>query len=309
MSPALRPASSSAARSSTPPPASSISAPASPPTPTRSSRSARSRRCGRPRSSCSSSTRVCSISTFRSVPTSPISRSRMSRPRPRSRPVSCSPTRPASRATSSPTPAAATTASRSTSPRSPTPRSSSRRGATGRTTTRASSRSAGSSRCSAARRGTGAHRAPPPAARSHPRGARPYEAISYKVAQGHIPTGEDGAPRPAPFWALVRSNSPAGSSLSMRVSDLFASRSSTSTAASRPTAPGCSPWTRSRRCSSATSTFQHGPARRGLGARLGDRRHPGRPDGLARRLHGRPVRLPPRHPRARDRGRAAHERR
>ena len=49
----------------------------------------------------------------------------------------------------------------------------------------------------------------------------PYEAISYKVAQGHIATGEDGALVPAPIWALVRSNSPAGSSLAMRVSDLI----------------------------------------------------------------------------------------
>jgi CubicO group peptidase (beta-lactamase class C family) len=49
----------------------------------------------------------------------------------------------------------------------------------------------------------------------------PYEAISYKVAQGHIPGGEDGALVPAPIWSLVRSNSPAGASLAMRVSDLL----------------------------------------------------------------------------------------
>jgi CubicO group peptidase (beta-lactamase class C family) len=49
----------------------------------------------------------------------------------------------------------------------------------------------------------------------------PYEAINFKVAQGHIPAGEDGALVPAPIWSLVRSNSPAGASLAMRVSDLL----------------------------------------------------------------------------------------
>jgi CubicO group peptidase (beta-lactamase class C family) len=49
----------------------------------------------------------------------------------------------------------------------------------------------------------------------------PYEAIMYKVAMGHIATGEGGALVPAPFWSMVRSSIPAGSHLSMRVSDLL----------------------------------------------------------------------------------------
>ncbi|MER7798590.1 serine hydrolase domain-containing protein [Microbacterium sp. NPDC096154] len=50
----------------------------------------------------------------------------------------------------------------------------------------------------------------------------PYEAIMHRVAQGHIAAGEDGALVPAPIWAMVRSNGPAGSTLSMRVADLLA---------------------------------------------------------------------------------------
>lgn len=48
----------------------------------------------------------------------------------------------------------------------------------------------------------------------------PYEAIMYRVAQGHIP-GPDGALAPAPLWALARSNGPAGATLAMRASDLI----------------------------------------------------------------------------------------
>lgn len=48
----------------------------------------------------------------------------------------------------------------------------------------------------------------------------PYEAILHRVAVGHL-DGEDGAePQPAPFWAMARSNEPAGSMLAMSAHDL-----------------------------------------------------------------------------------------
>ena len=50
----------------------------------------------------------------------------------------------------------------------------------------------------------------------------PYEAILYRAAVGHIPQEPGGAPEPAPMWALVRSNAPAGSMLAMRPRDLLA---------------------------------------------------------------------------------------
>jgi CubicO group peptidase (beta-lactamase class C family) len=49
----------------------------------------------------------------------------------------------------------------------------------------------------------------------------PYEAIMYKVAMGHVASGEEGKLVPAPLWSMVRSSIPAGSHLSMRVSDLL----------------------------------------------------------------------------------------
>ncbi len=49
-----------------------------------------------------------------------------------------------------------------------------------------------------------------------------YEAILFRAAVGHLGPGEDGVPTPAPVWALVRSNEPAGSMLAMRTRDLVA---------------------------------------------------------------------------------------
>ena len=49
-----------------------------------------------------------------------------------------------------------------------------------------------------------------------------YEAILFRAAVGHMGPGEDGVPTPAPVWALVRSNEPAGSMLAMRPRDLVA---------------------------------------------------------------------------------------
>jgi CubicO group peptidase (beta-lactamase class C family) len=48
----------------------------------------------------------------------------------------------------------------------------------------------------------------------------PYEAIMFRVAQGHVPT-PDGLV-PAPMWSLARANGPAGASLAMRPRDLLA---------------------------------------------------------------------------------------
>lgn len=48
----------------------------------------------------------------------------------------------------------------------------------------------------------------------------PYEAILHRVAVGHLDASDDGAPQPAPFWAMARSNEPAGSMLAMSAGDL-----------------------------------------------------------------------------------------
>jgi CubicO group peptidase (beta-lactamase class C family) len=50
----------------------------------------------------------------------------------------------------------------------------------------------------------------------------PYEAILYRAAVGHIELEPDAGLAPAPMWALVRSNIPAGSMLAMRPRDLVA---------------------------------------------------------------------------------------
>ncbi len=50
----------------------------------------------------------------------------------------------------------------------------------------------------------------------------PYEAILYRAAIGHIELEPDAGLAPAPMWALVRSNIPAGSMLAMRPRDLVA---------------------------------------------------------------------------------------
>ncbi|KNY06481.1 hypothetical protein AKH00_08410 [Microbacterium sp. GCS4] len=49
----------------------------------------------------------------------------------------------------------------------------------------------------------------------------PYEAIVHRVAVGHL-DAPDGEPQPAPFWAMARSNEPAGSMLAMTARDLAA---------------------------------------------------------------------------------------
>lgn len=48
----------------------------------------------------------------------------------------------------------------------------------------------------------------------------PYEAILHRVAVGHLDAGDGGDPQPAPFWAMARSNEPAGSMLAMTAEDL-----------------------------------------------------------------------------------------
>ncbi|CAM5417234.1 serine hydrolase [Streptomyces spiroverticillatus] len=50
----------------------------------------------------------------------------------------------------------------------------------------------------------------------------PHEAILHRAAVGHLRPTPDAAPEPAPVWALVRSNSAAGSMLAMRPRDLLA---------------------------------------------------------------------------------------
>lgn len=47
-----------------------------------------------------------------------------------------------------------------------------------------------------------------------------YEAILHRAAVGHIKPDPDGDPVPAPSWALVSSNAPAGAMLAMRPADL-----------------------------------------------------------------------------------------
>jgi CubicO group peptidase (beta-lactamase class C family) len=49
----------------------------------------------------------------------------------------------------------------------------------------------------------------------------PYEAILYRAAVGHLQPEPDGEYVPAPMWALVRSNAPAGAMLAMRPRDLL----------------------------------------------------------------------------------------
>jgi CubicO group peptidase (beta-lactamase class C family) len=48
----------------------------------------------------------------------------------------------------------------------------------------------------------------------------PYEAILHRVAVGHVGRDENGVETPAPFWAMARSNEPAGSMLAMTARDL-----------------------------------------------------------------------------------------
>ena len=50
----------------------------------------------------------------------------------------------------------------------------------------------------------------------------PYEAILFRAAVGHVRPEPDADQVPAPVWALVRSNAPAGSTLAMRARDLLA---------------------------------------------------------------------------------------
>jgi CubicO group peptidase (beta-lactamase class C family) len=49
----------------------------------------------------------------------------------------------------------------------------------------------------------------------------PYEAIMFRAAVGHVRPTPDAELQPAPFWALARSNAPAGSMLAMRPRDLL----------------------------------------------------------------------------------------
>lgn len=49
-----------------------------------------------------------------------------------------------------------------------------------------------------------------------------YQAILHRVAVGHIRPEPDAPPVPAPVWALVRSNAPAGAMLCMSPRDLLA---------------------------------------------------------------------------------------
>ncbi|WP_046495778.1 serine hydrolase domain-containing protein [Streptomyces odonnellii] len=49
----------------------------------------------------------------------------------------------------------------------------------------------------------------------------PYEAVMHRAATGHLPSPAGDGPVPAPVWALVRSNAPAGSMLAMSSGDLI----------------------------------------------------------------------------------------
>ena len=49
----------------------------------------------------------------------------------------------------------------------------------------------------------------------------PYEAIMFRAAVGHIEPEPGAGYRPAPVWALARSNAPAGAMLAMRPRDLL----------------------------------------------------------------------------------------
>ena len=52
--------------------------------------------------------------------------------------------------------------------------------------------------------------------------ASPWEAIMHRVAMGHVQHDPEAAQVAAPFWAMARSNGPAGSMLSMTARDLVA---------------------------------------------------------------------------------------
>lgn len=52
--------------------------------------------------------------------------------------------------------------------------------------------------------------------------AGPWEAIMHRAAMGHVKHDPESAQVPAPFWAMARSNGPAGSMLSMTARDLLA---------------------------------------------------------------------------------------
>jgi CubicO group peptidase (beta-lactamase class C family) len=49
----------------------------------------------------------------------------------------------------------------------------------------------------------------------------PYDAIRFRAAIGHLQPTPDAEPEPAPVWALMPSNAPAGSMLAMRARDLL----------------------------------------------------------------------------------------
>ena len=50
----------------------------------------------------------------------------------------------------------------------------------------------------------------------------PYDAIMFRVAMGHVELEPGTGLKPAPVWALARSNAPAGAMMSMRPRDLVA---------------------------------------------------------------------------------------
>lgn len=50
----------------------------------------------------------------------------------------------------------------------------------------------------------------------------PYDAIMFRVAMGHVELEPGAGLKPAPVWALARSNAPAGAMLAMRPRDLLA---------------------------------------------------------------------------------------
>jgi CubicO group peptidase (beta-lactamase class C family) len=50
----------------------------------------------------------------------------------------------------------------------------------------------------------------------------PYEAVMHRAAMGHVEREPGGGWEPAPAWALVRSNAPAGSMLATSAADLVA---------------------------------------------------------------------------------------
>ena len=68
----------------------------------------------------------------------------------------------------------------------------------------------------------------------------PYEAILHRAAVGHLDADDsaDGEPQPAPFWAMARSNEPAGSMLAMSARDLAVFAQAHLQAATAPSAGG-----------------------------------------------------------------------